>query len=89
MSKIKKLVNKHFDPNSGRATYFLEGAWITALSSVFGWWGILVGVVLSMSLSVIKEKFLDKIFNWHSILATFLGCCSTTLIYLIIAVFLD
>lgn len=80
--KLTDLIVKHF--SSDKVMHFLGGAWITALTTPFGWWGILIGVIFTLLLSFAKEQWLDENFDWYDILSAFIGCISTIIIYLII-----
>ena len=55
-----------------------------ALATPFGWWGVLIGFIIAMLLSFAKEQWLDDNFEWYDILAAFLGCIATVIIYSII-----
>ena len=80
--KLTDLIVKYF--GSDKVMHYLGGAWITELASPFGWWGILCGVIITLLLSFVKEKWLDENFDWFDILAAVLGCASTILIYVVI-----
>lgn len=57
MSFINKIVNKI---GEDKVLHFLVGALITALQSPIGWIGVLIGAVLVLGLSVLKEYTLDE-----------------------------
>lgn len=79
---LKELINTHYNENT--VTYFLSGAWITALGTPIGWWGVFIALSICIILSFIKEKFFDKTFNSFDIMTVFAGCAITTIIYIII-----
>ena len=83
-TKTKEILTNHF--GCDRSSYFLEGAWITAIATLFGWVGIIVGFILSIALAFVKEIVIDKQFDCHSILATGIGGASTIILYVLIAV---
>lgn len=80
--KLTNIIVNHF--GSDKVMHFLGGAWIVALATPFGWWGMLIGFIIVMLLSFAKEQWLDDIFEWYDILAAFLGCVATVIIYLLI-----
>lgn len=80
--KLTDLIVKHF--GSDKVMYFLGGAWIVALATPFGWWGVLIGFIIAMLLSFAKEQWIDDNFERYNLLAAFLGCVATIIIYLII-----
>lgn len=80
--KLTDLIVKHF--GSEKVMHFLGGAWIVALATPFGWWGVLIGFIIAMLLSFAKEQWLDDNFEWCDILAACLGCTATVIIYSII-----
>lgn len=80
--KLTNIIVNHF--GSDKVMHFLGGAWIIALATPFGWWGMLIGFIIVMLLSFAKEQWLDDIFEWYDILAAFLGCVATVIIYLLI-----
>lgn len=79
---LKEFINKHYNKNT--VTHFLSGAWITALGSPLEWWGIFIAFAACILLSFIKEKYIDKSFNSFDILTVFMGCITTTIIFVII-----
>lgn len=85
MKLTDTIVNRF---GTDKVMHFLGGAWITALATPFGWWGILVAFILTMVLSFVKEKRFDTTFDWYDILAAFSGSVATMLIYIIISVLL-
>ena len=66
---------------SDKIMHFLGGAWITSLFSPIGWFGIIIGVVLILTLSFIKEQYLDSEFDFNDIIAAAIGCMTSTLLY--------
>lgn len=68
---------------SDKLLHFLGGAWITSIPSVFGWFGILIGVILTILLSIVKE-LIDTTFDWKDICAAMIGSTTSTIIYLIL-----
>ena len=43
--------------------HFMGGALMVAVPSPFGWWGVLVGFIMMLGLSFIKEQCLDSTFD--------------------------
>lgn len=66
--------------------HFLGGAWITSLFSPFGWIGIIIGIVLTLILSLIKEQYLDSEFDFKDIIAASMGSLTSILLYWVIFV---
>lgn len=66
---------------SDKIMHFLGGAWITSLFSPIGWLGIIIGIVLTLTLSLIKEQYLDSEFDFSDIIAAAIGCTASTLLY--------
>lgn len=64
--------------------HFFGGGWITSIFSLFGWYGVLIGVAIVIVLSIIKETFLDNMFDLKDILAATLGSAVSTVIYALI-----
>lgn len=64
--------------------HFLGGAWIVSVFSPIGWWGILIGTIIMLVLSFVKEKYLDDVFDWKDILAAGIGSVVSILLYLTI-----
>ena len=79
---LKKFFDEHYNKNT--VTHFLSGAWITALGTPIGWWGIFIAIAACIILSYIKEKYIDKNFNSFDIFTVFCGCIVTIIIYVII-----
>lgn len=80
MKLVDKIINKF---GTDKVLHFLGGSLITAQCSIFGWWGILVGVILTFVISVIKEK-LDTFFDWKDIISAMIGCVYIIIYYGII-----
>lgn len=72
-----------------KVLHFLGGGWITSLFSPLGWLGILIGFVIMLVLSFIKEEFLDNSFDWKDICAACMGGGISVVIYLIIVLILS
>lgn len=70
-----------------KVLHFLGGGWITSIFSPFGWIGIIIGVVVTLVLSFIKEQFLDSFFDWKDICAASVGSVISVLIYLFFSIF--
>ncbi len=79
--KITDNIVKKFD--SDKIMHYLVGAWIVASLSYFGWIGILIGVLITIIISFIKEKWLDTFFDKYDIFAALLGNVSSIILYLI------
>lgn len=65
-----------------KVMHFLGGAWIVSVFSPIGWWGILIGIVVMLLLSIVKEQFLDDEFDWKDIIAACIGSAVSVLLYL-------
>ena len=69
-----KLVNNIIEKfGTDKVLHFLVGGWITSIFSPFGWVGIIIGITLTLILSLIKEQFLDSFFDWKDICAASIG----------------
>ena len=79
------IVNKL---GNDKVMHFLGGAWITSLFSPIGWFGILIGVIITMILSFIKEQYLDTEFELKDIIAAGIGCIVSTILYLLLTIFI-
>lgn len=64
--------------------HFLCGGWIVSMLSPFGWIGVLIGVVIMLGLSFVKEKFFDDFFDKNDIYAACLGGGVSVIAYLIL-----
>lgn len=73
---------------SDKVLHFLGGGWITSIFSPFGWIGIIIGVLITLVLSLIKEQFLDSFFDWKDICAASIGSVISVLIYFVFSIFL-
>ena len=82
--KLTDFIVKHF--GSDKVMHFLGGALIVALATTFRWLGVLIGFIIAMLLSFAKEQWLEDNFEWCDILAAFLGCIATVIIYSIILI---
>lgn len=80
--KLTDLIVNKF--GSDKVMHFFGGALITALLSPFGWFGILIGFIITLILSFIKEQYLDVTFEWGDIIAAICGSSLSTVIYAII-----
>ena len=69
---------------SDKVMHFLGGAWITSLFSPIGWIGVLFGVILTLILNIIKERYFDSEFDSKDIIAAGIGCMSSVVLYLIL-----
>lgn len=69
---------------SDKILHFFGGGWIISMLSPFGRYGILVGIIIVLILSLIKEGFLDDMFDWKDILAAMIGSVVSSGIYGII-----
>lgn len=80
MKFTQKLVEKYGDS----VTHYFVCAWLTSMLTPFGWWGLLVGVILSVSISYIKEKWLDVVFEKNDLYGGILGSLTSVAAYLLI-----
>lgn len=83
MKALDNLINK---VGNDKVLHFLGGAWICALVTIVtilqednlnllekvG--SVLIGTVIVIILSVIKELIMDEEADWMDVLASFLGC---------------
>lgn len=84
-----KLVNNIIEKfGTDKVLHFLVGGWITSIFSPFGWVGIIIGITLTLILSLIKEQFLDSFFDWKDICAASIGSVISVLIYFVFTIFL-
>lgn len=79
MKITNKLVDKY---SADKLLHYAVGGWLTAIGSLFGWIGLLAGLVLVVALSFIKERLDDKS-DKKDILAGVLGSMTMIIIYLI------
>ena len=68
--------------------HFLGGAWIVSMLSPIGWTGIIIGLIIMLVLSVVKEAFLDEFFDFKDIIAAVCGSAVSVLIYLAVSLLL-
>lgn len=78
MKFTDKLVTKF---GVDKMLHFLVGAWITANFSIYGWYGLILGFIITIILSLIKE-IVDTIFDINDIVAATLGSWVSILIYI-------
>lgn len=82
---MSRLTNWFVNTFGGdKVMHFLGGAWITSILSVYGWYGIIAGIALVLVLSVVKEKFLDSVFDGKDIAAAAAGCGVSAIIFALI-----
>ena len=77
MKITNKLVEKF---GADKLLHYAVGGWITAIGSLFGWIGLIVGLVLVIILSFLKERLDDKI-DKKDTLAGVLGSMTMVIIY--------
>lgn len=68
--------------------HFMGGALMVAVLSPFGWWGVLVGFIMMLGLSFLKEQCLDSTFDKKDIIAATLGSIVAIILYVIIRLFI-
>ncbi len=51
--------------------HFIGGGWIVSLFTPFGWLGLIIGFILMLILSFVKELYLDDSFDKRDII---FGC---------------
>ena len=79
---MSKITNWFVDNFGGdKVMHFLGGAWITAVLSVYGWYGIIAGVIFVFIISFIKEQFLDSTFDKNDINAALLGSAASAILF--------
>lgn len=79
--KLTNLIIERF--GSDKIIHFLGGALIVALFGYFGWYAILIGIILTLLISFIKEIWLDDNFDYGDIIATIIGSIISFVIYFI------
>lgn len=79
MKIINKLVERY---GADKLLHYAVGGWLTAIGSLFGWIGLIIGFILVVVLSFIKERLDDKR-DKKDILAGVLGGITMVIIYLI------
>ena len=72
------IVNKY---GSDKVLHFLGGALIVSILSYFGWMGVIVGTIITLVLSIIKEKYLDTMYDKVDIYGAMMGCTMSIIIY--------
>lgn len=79
---MSKLTNWFVDKfGADKMLHFLVGAWITSISTFFGWYGVIPAFLIVFALSYVKEELLDTEFDTDDILAAMIGCVVSVLIY--------
>ena len=68
--------------------HFLGGALMIAVPSPLGWWGVIVGFIMMLGLSFIKERCFDSTFDKRDIIAATLGGIVSIILYVIIRLFI-
>lgn len=82
---INKIKEKY---GEDKLTHLFGGAWLVSLLSPFKWLGILIGFLIMLVFSFVKEKFLDDHFDKLDILFACIGSIISALCYLLISIFL-
>ena len=85
MKLVDNIIEKF---GTDKVLHVLVGGWITSIFSPFGWVGIIIGITLTLILSLIKEQFLDSFFDWKDICAASIGSVISVLIYFVFSIFL-
>lgn len=84
-----KLVNCIIDKfGSDKVMHFLTGGWITSIFSPFGYGGLLIGIIITISLSIMKEQYLDDEFDENDVYASAFGGFFSVIIYLLFQLFI-
>ena len=60
------------------------GGWFTSVFSAINVWCMIAATVVLFGLGFVKEKWLDKTFEWGDIIASMVGSALSFIIYLII-----
>lgn len=63
--------------------HFLGGGWIVSMFTPFGWCGLIIGFILMLILSLIKELFLDDFFDKGDIIAGCFGGVISIILFVI------
>ena len=85
MSKINDFVYKRF--GVGKALHFLVGGWITSIFSAHGIDGVMIGILVTVVLSVIKECAIDEKKDVYDVVAGIFGSIVSLIAYIIISFF--
>ena len=85
MKLVDNIIEKF---GTDKVLHFFFCVWITSIFSPFGWVGIIIGITLTLILSLIKEQFLDSFFDWKDICAASIGSVISVLIYFVFSIFL-
>lgn len=84
MKVVDYIVNK---VGQDKVLHFLGGAWITSMFTPLSWVGVVIGIILTMTLSYIKEKYLDDSFDKYDIIAAGIGSSTSIILYLLLFLF--
>ena len=80
IDKINNIISKY---GTDKVLHFSFGGWITSILSVFGFKGVLFGLVFVATISYYKEKYMDAVYDKNDILAGILGSVISIVLYTI------
>jgi len=83
LKKFKKWFNEHVPTD--KVEHFLGGAWITAALGALGWPGIGAGFIITLIVSLFKERFMDDEFDMADVFAAALGGITSVVIYSVLS----
>ena len=81
MKIADNIINKY---GSDKIIHFFGGGWIVSMFTLLGWLGVILGVIIMLILSFVKELFLDDFFDKGDIIASCLGSAISSIVYLIL-----
>ena len=79
MSKLTNWFVEKF--GADKVLHFLGGGWITSILSLFGWYGVIGGVIITFIISYVKERWLDVEFDKADIIAAMFGSMVSVICY--------
>ena len=78
---MKNLIEKY---GMDKLLHFLGGAWVTSLFTPLGWYGVVVGVVMTAVVSVFKEMCLDQSSDKMDIVAAVIGSGVSVILFVFV-----
>lgn len=85
MKFINEIIKKY---GVDKLLHFLGGGWIVSIFIPFEWISIILGILLMLIASFIKEKWFDNTFDKNDIIAACIGGTTSIITYLIIKLIL-
>lgn len=78
MKLIDDLITKY---EIDKILHFVVGGWITSLFGTFGLISLIIGVIFTLLISFIKEKWLDNEFDKQDIIAAMIGSLISVIVF--------